>query len=94
MLDPQKEKSLGNSSFKEGNFTNAIKHYGNAIKMYPNDPSFYLNRGMAYSKQSNWVATLNDCDFALKLDPKYIKALLLKGKAKIQLGKDDDHRKD
>jgi len=89
MQDAKNEKNLGNLKFKENDYIQAIKHYSNAISLYPIDPSFFLNRAMAYSKEKNWYDTKEDCERALNLDPKYIKALLLMGKAKILLGRDE-----
>lgn len=50
----------------------------------------YTNRAQAYIKLTEYEKALKDCDLALRLDDKYLKAYLHKGKAYSALGKFDE----
>lgn len=82
-IDPNKavqHKSEGNRLFKEGKYGEAINEYTEAIKRNPNDHILYSNRANAFCKLMRWDAALEDCDKALKIDSKFIKAWIRKGK--------------
>jgi len=81
--DPEKAKAAkdeGNAFFKANNFPKAIECYKEAIKRNPNEPTYYQNRSAAYSKMMAWGMALKDCEKALELDPKYVKAWARKAK--------------
>ncbi|KAJ2950290.1 hypothetical protein O0L34_g11655 [Tuta absoluta] len=82
-VDPVKaeqEKELGNDYFKKGDYSNAVKHYSEAIKRNPDDPKLYSNRAACYTKLAAFDLGLRDCDTCCKLDPKFIKGWIRKGK--------------
>ncbi|XP_063536374.1 stress-induced-phosphoprotein 1 [Cydia strobilella] len=82
-VDPVKaeqEKELGNDYFKNGDYSNAVKHYTEAIKRNPDDPKLYSNRAACYTKLAAFDLGLRDCDTCCKLDPKFIKGWIRKGK--------------
>uniref|UniRef100_A0A2A4JPQ5 Stress-induced-phosphoprotein 1 n=1 Tax=Heliothis virescens TaxID=7102 RepID=A0A2A4JPQ5_HELVI len=82
-VDPVKaeqEKELGNDYFKEGDYSTAVKHYTEAIKRNPDDPKLYSNRAACYTKLAAFDLGLKDCDQCCKLDPKFIKGWIRKGK--------------
>ncbi|XP_063618304.1 stress-induced-phosphoprotein 1 [Cydia splendana] len=82
-VDPVKaeqEKELGNDYFKKGDYSNAVKHYTEAIKRNPDDPKLYSNRAACYTKLAAFDLGLRDCDTCCKLDPKFIKGWIRKGK--------------
>ncbi|XP_061704073.1 stress-induced-phosphoprotein 1 [Cydia pomonella] len=82
-IDPVKaeqEKELGNDYFKKGDYSNAVKHYTEAIKRNPDDPKLYSNRAACYTKLAAFDLGLRDCDTCCKLDPKFIKGWIRKGK--------------
>lgn len=82
-IDPVKaeeEKELGNQLFKKGDYSNAIKHYSEAIKRNPDDPKLYSNRAACYTKLAAFDLGLKDCEACLKLDDKFIKGYIRKGK--------------
>jgi len=76
-IDPEKalkEKEEGNEKFKGGDYPGAVKHYTEAIKRDPSSPVYYANRAAAYTKLTSFVEAKNDCEKALDIDPKYVKA--------------------
>ncbi|XP_073949903.1 stress-induced phosphoprotein 1 [Choristoneura fumiferana] len=82
-IDPVKaeqEKELGNEYFKKGDYSTAVKHYTEAVKRNPDDPKLYSNRAACYTKLAAFDLGLRDCDMCCKLDPKFIKGWIRKGK--------------
>ena len=82
-IDPEKaeeEKELGNEFFKKGDFVSAVKHYTEAINRNPDDPKLYSNRAACYTKLAAFDLGLKDCDMCTKLDDKFIKGWVRKGK--------------
>lgn len=82
-IDPVKaeeEKEQGNEYFKKGDYSNAVKHYSEAIKRNPDDPKLYSNRAACYTKLAAFDLGLKDCEMCIKLDDKFIKGYIRKGK--------------
>ncbi|CAG0896017.1 unnamed protein product [Darwinula stevensoni] len=82
-ISPEKaeeERNLGNKCFQEGKYADAVKHYSEAILRNPEDAKIYSNRAAAYTKLAAFEYALKDCDVCLRLDPKFIKGYLRKGK--------------
>lgn len=82
-IDPEKaeqEKELGNDFFKKGDYATAVKHYSEAIKRNPDEAKYYSNRAACYTKLAAFDLGLKDCETCLKLDPKFIKGWIRKGK--------------
>lgn len=82
----QAAKTKGNRFFKEGKYEEAIKCYTEAITICPPDfqsdlSTFYQNRAAAYENQKLYEKVIEDCNSALKLNPKYTKALARRSKA-------------
>ncbi|XP_062577593.1 mitochondrial import receptor subunit TOM70-like [Saccostrea cucullata] len=87
----QAEKNKGNKYFKGGKYDQAINCYTNAIKMCPPGDkealsTFYHNRAAAYEKLKNTKMVIDDCNEALRLNPKYQKALSRRALACEQSG--------
>ncbi|PBK63705.1 ADP/ATP carrier receptor [Armillaria solidipes] len=71
-------KAKGNASYQQRQFTTAAELYTRAIQVSPKaEPVFYSNRAACYMNSSppKYELVIEDCNEALKLDPKYIKAM-------------------
>ncbi|KAH8334426.1 hypothetical protein KR059_010110 [Drosophila kikkawai] len=82
-INPEKaeeEKEQGNHFFKKGDYSTAVKHYSEAIKRNPDDPKLYSNRAACYTKLAAFDLGLKDCETCIKLDDKFIKGYIRKGK--------------
>ncbi|XP_019752817.1 mitochondrial import receptor subunit TOM70 [Hippocampus comes] len=82
----QAAKNKGNKYFKAAKFDNAIQCYTEAIALCPTEQksdlsTFYQNRAAAYEHQMKWTEVVQDCSQAVKLNPRYVKALFRRAKA-------------
>lgn len=92
----QKNKDDGNELFKAGKFKGAIKKYKKSSSFVENENSFteeekaqakplrvtaHLNTAACNLKLKDYKACIENCDKALKLDARNIKALFRKGQA-------------
>ncbi|XP_065644364.1 tetratricopeptide repeat protein 12 isoform X2 [Hydra vulgaris] len=73
-------KEKGNKHFVQNENTDAVRCYSEAIQLVPDNIVHYTNRAQAYLKLKQYGEALNDCDTALKLDKRSVKALVLKGR--------------
>lgn len=79
-------KNNGNAQFKSGKYDKAIDLYTEAIDTCPRThtfdlATFYQNRAAAYEQLKKWRSVKLDCDQALELNARYIKALNRRAKA-------------
>ncbi|XP_078379165.1 tetratricopeptide repeat protein 12-like [Oculina patagonica] len=88
--ESEKLKGKGNDAFKEGKFKEAISNYTMAIAKVCTNPVLYTNRAQAYIKLDDFESAIQDCDLALKIDPKWAKAFVHKARALQAQGKFDE----
>ncbi|KAA0713111.1 Mitochondrial import receptor subunit TOM70 [Triplophysa tibetana] len=82
----QSAKNKGNKYFKAGKYEQAIQCYTEAISLCPKEhkadlSTFYQNRAAAYEQQMKWTEVIQDCTWAVELNPRYVKALFRRAKA-------------
>lgn len=80
----QEKKENGDKFYKAGQFHEARKLYTEALQIDPlnanTNSRLYFNRALMDSKMGNNQTAIADCTNALKIRPKYRKALLLRAK--------------
>ncbi|XP_063959836.1 mitochondrial import receptor subunit TOM70-like isoform X1 [Lytechinus pictus] len=82
----QAAKLRGNKYFKAGHYEQAIKLYSQAIEICPKDnvkdlSTFYQNKAAANEQMKNHAQVVADCNNALELNSRYVKALFRRAKA-------------
>ncbi|CAM0944083.1 unnamed protein product [Alopecurus aequalis] len=75
-------KEKGNNSFKRKEWSKAIGFYSEAIDLNGTNATYYCNRAAAYLELGRFKQAEADCDQALLLDKKNVKAFLRRGTAK------------
>ncbi|KAI8850546.1 hypothetical protein BC829DRAFT_442137 [Chytridium lagenaria] len=83
----QKAKVVGNRLFGERKYEEAIKYYTQAINLKP-DAVFYANRAACAANLGRYNEVIEDCNFALGLDARYVKAIYRRAQAYVSL---EDH---
>jgi mitochondrial import receptor subunit TOM70 len=86
-------KQKGNDTYQARKFTVAAEFYTRAIAVSPQpEPVFYSNRAACYVSMEppQHQKAVEDCDEALKLDSRYIKALNRRGTALEALERYED----
>lgn len=94
----KKKKEDGNEAFKGGKLKDAFDLYTDALQIDPmnkkTNAKLFFNRALVLCKLGKNLDAVADCTSALKLDDKYIKALLRRAKCYMDLGEYDDAVKD
>lgn len=94
----KKMKEDGNDAFKSNKLKEAIDLYTQALGIDPlnkkTNAKLYSNRALVLAKLGKNIEAVADCTSALKLDPKYLKALLRRAKCYMDLGEYEDAVKD
>lgn len=84
------EKASGLKAFKAQNYQVAIEHFTRAIDLYPETDSerkvMLNNRAAAYWKRGEFAKVVEDCDAALRADPRYYRVLPRRARAREALG--------
>ncbi|XP_026277240.1 dnaJ homolog subfamily C member 7 [Frankliniella occidentalis] len=82
-------KESGNEAFKAGELQKAYDLYSQALLIDPlntfTNAKLYFNRATVCSKMNKLQEAISDCSAALKLDEKYVKALLRRAKCHTDL---------
>ncbi|CAM4885913.1 unnamed protein product [Rotaria socialis] len=86
-------KAKGNDAFHQQLYEQAIDYYTQGLNAKKDYDILYTNRAQVYVKQGRYEDAINDCDWALKVTPTYIKAFVIRGKCFINL-KEFDRAKD
>ncbi len=78
-------KSKGNNMFKNGKYSEAIECYTNAITECPDNKNddlstFYQNRAASYEMLKKYKEVIDDCNKAIELNNRYVKALVRRAK--------------
>ncbi|KAG8072443.1 hypothetical protein GUJ93_ZPchr0006g44176 [Zizania palustris] len=75
-------KDKGNNAFKVRHWPKAVEFYSKAIKLNDTNATYYCNRAAAYLELGRYKQAEADCDQALLLDKKNVKAYLRRGIAR------------
>ena len=80
--NPEAIKELGNKAFSLQKYEEAMEHYTQAIEMTKENPNqvYFANRANCKLEMKNFNGCIEDCDEAIKIDPKYIKSYLRKAR--------------
>merc|ERR1712139_403179 len=80
----------GNEAFYAKDYEEADAYYSRSLHFKPDDPSCWANRALSRLKLENSSGALEDCEHALAINPRYMKALHRKGKALYELQRYED----
>jgi import receptor subunit TOM70 len=87
----KRAKDLGNKRFQGRQYAKAVEEYGRAISLAP-DPThkdvavFYGNRAQAHAMLEMHAKAETDCDAAIAIDPRYVKAFCRRAVAREKQG--------
>lgn len=87
-------KAKGNDAFGKKQYPEAIGFYTAAHMADPTEPTYPLNRAMAYIKLAKYMDADRDCTTALKLSPNNVKALYRRATARVGAGKLEEAKRD
>ena len=76
-------KQKGNEAFGKKQYAEAVGHYSAAMWADPNEPTYPLNRALAYIKLGKFIDAEQDCSTALEISPGNVKALYRRATAKV-----------
>lgn len=79
------EKEKGNMFFKEGKYDDAVECYTRGMAADPYNPVLPTNRATAFFRLKKFAVAESDCNLAIALDGKYLKAFLRRGAARNAL---------
>lgn len=88
-LDPEtaeRYKQLGNASYKEGEYAEALEFYTKAIFHNPNNAGYYGNRSATLLMLEKYQRALEDAVKSIKLDERFVKGYLRAAKCHLMLG--------
>ncbi|KAF5907947.1 RNA polymerase II-associated protein 3, partial [Clarias magur] len=80
-----KEKEKGNNFFKDGNYDDAIECYTKGMSADPYNPVLPTNRAACFFRLKKYAVAESDCNLAIALDSKYLKAYSRRGAARFAL---------
>ncbi|KAH6658782.1 serine/threonine-protein phosphatase [Verticillium dahliae] len=74
-------KNQGNKAFAEHDWPTAISFYTQAIDLNDKEPTYFTNRAQGSIKAESYGYAIADCDKAIALNPKLVKAYFRRGLA-------------
>ncbi|KAF7694224.1 RNA polymerase II-associated protein 3 [Silurus meridionalis] len=80
-----KEKEKGNSFFKDGKYDDAIECYTRGMSADPYSPVLPVNRATCFFRLKKYSVAESDCNLAIALDSKYVKAYSRRGACRFAL---------
>ncbi|GAA6100211.1 RNA polymerase II-associated protein 3 [Tachysurus ichikawai] len=80
-----KEKEKGNTFFKDGKYDDAIECYTKGMSADPYNPVLPTNRAVCFFRLKKYAVSEADCNLAIALDGKYVKAYSRRGAARFAL---------
>mmetsp|Transcript_5266 Transcript_5266/g.13253 ORF Transcript_5266/g.13253 Transcript_5266/m.13253 type:complete len:257 (-) Transcript_5266:127-897(-) len=93
-----KLKEAGNALYLAGSFEEGVAKYTEGIELLPPGTPvaafLYANRAACHMQTKNYSAVVSDCSAALKIDPKYAKALARRAAANEALDRLDSALED
>merc|ERR1712018_566975 len=91
-------KEEGNLAFKSSNWTKAHELYSQTLQIDPcnkaTNAKLYFNRATVAAKLKKFQDSIADCDEAVQLDDKYLKAFVRRGKSYLELEKYEEAVRD
>ncbi|KAL6553501.1 hypothetical protein OROGR_007343 [Orobanche gracilis] len=91
--DPEELKRMGNDSYKNGHFAEALTLYDKAIMMSPANAAYHFNRAAALMGLRQLIEAVRECEEAVRLDPGYVRAHHRLGSLLLSLGQVENARK-
>lgn len=79
-------KTEGNTKYAAKDYHGAISAYSEAIRLAPTNAAYFANRAAAELMLGRYKDVISDCNAALAIDDKFVRALLRAGKAHLSLG--------
>lgn len=83
-------KLKGNEQFGLKNFDKALEYYTEAINTLKDNTVIYTNRAQVYILLQRYQEAIEDCEWSLRVNEKFIKAYIHKGRALTYLKKFDE----
>lgn len=83
-------KEKGNAAFNDEEYELAVQFYTEAMTIAKDLTPLYTNRAYAYIKLEQFQNAINDCDFAKRIDEKWIKSYIYKATALQKLHQYDE----
>ncbi|XP_051546528.1 RNA polymerase II-associated protein 3-like [Myxocyprinus asiaticus] len=79
------EKEKGNELFKDGQYDSAVECYTRGMSADPYNPVLPTNRAACFCRLKKFAVAESDCNLAIALDSKYLKAYARRGAARAAL---------
>ncbi|XP_051974318.1 RNA polymerase II-associated protein 3 [Xyrauchen texanus] len=79
------EKEKGNELFKDGQYDRAVECYTRGMDADPYNPVLPTNRAACFCRMKKFAVAESDCNLAIALDSKYVKAYARRGAARAAL---------